>query len=86
MLYTLWGNPYYLVSIQVLDGIGAGIFGALFFIVIADLTRGTGHYNLAQGAAAAPTKTAKIHGAGLWSAAASRIAEILARACLTVGQ
>jgi MFS family permease len=42
-----------LVSIQLLDGIGAGIFGALFFIVIADLTRGTGHYNLALGAASA---------------------------------
>jgi MFS family permease len=46
-------NPYALVSIQVLDGIGAGIFGTLFFIVIADLTRGTGRYNLAQGAASA---------------------------------
>jgi predicted MFS family arabinose efflux permease len=33
--------------------IGAGIFGALFFIVIADLTRGTGRYNLAQGTASA---------------------------------
>jgi MFS family permease len=53
VLYTLTQNPYALVSIQVLDGIGAGIFGALFFIVIADLTRGTGRYNLAQGAAAA---------------------------------
>jgi MFS family permease len=37
----------------VLDGIAAGIFGALFFIVIADPTRGTGRYNLAQGAASA---------------------------------
>lgn len=53
VLYTLTQNPYALVSIQVLDGIGAGIFGALFFIVIADLTRGTGRYNLAQGAASA---------------------------------
>jgi MFS family permease len=53
LLYTLTQNPYALVSIQVLDGIGAGIFGALFFIVIADLTRGTGRYNLAQGAASA---------------------------------
>jgi MFS family permease len=53
VLYTLWGDPYYLVSIQLLDGIGAGIFGALFFIVIADLTKGTGHYNLALGAASA---------------------------------
>ncbi len=53
VLYTLTQNPYALVSIQVLDGIGAGIFGALFFIVIADLTRGTGRYNLAQGTASA---------------------------------
>lgn len=53
VLYTLTQNPYALVSIQVLDGIGAGIFGALFFIVVADLTRGTGRYNLAQGAASA---------------------------------
>jgi len=41
------------VSIQLLDGIGAGVFGALFFIVVADLTKGTGHYNLALGAAGA---------------------------------
>jgi MFS family permease len=53
VLYTLTQNPYALVSIQILDGVGAGIFGALFFIVIADLTRGTGRYNLAQGAASA---------------------------------
>jgi len=53
LLYTLWDNPYYLVSIQLLDGIGAGVFGALFFIVVADLTKGTGHYNLALGAAGA---------------------------------
>ena len=53
VLYTLTQNPYALVSIQVLDGVGAGIFGALFFIVIADLAEGTGRYNLAQGAASA---------------------------------
>jgi len=49
-LYTLTDDPYALVAIQLLDGVGAGIFGALFFIVVADLTKGTGHYNLAQGA------------------------------------
>ncbi|CAH9018716.1 MFS transporter [Candidatus Nitrosacidococcus sp. I8] len=52
-LYTLSDNSYYLVSVQLLDGIGAGIFGALFYIVIADLTRGTGRYNLTLGAASA---------------------------------
>src|SRR5712671_18283 len=50
VLYTLTDDPYALVAIQLLDGVGAGIFGALFFIVVSDLTKGTGHYNLAQGA------------------------------------
>jgi hypothetical protein len=42
--------PGRLVSIQALDGIGAGIFGALCFLIIADLTRGSRHNNLALGA------------------------------------
>jgi MFS family permease len=53
LLYIVTQNPYVLVSIQALDGIGAGIFGALFFVIIADLTKGSGHYNLALGASGA---------------------------------
>jgi MFS family permease len=71
LLYTVWDNPYYLVSIQLLDGVGAGVFGALFFIVIADLTKGTGHYNLALGAAGAAWGT----GAALSNSAAGLIVD-----------
>jgi MFS family permease len=53
ILYTLTQDPYALIAIQLLDGVGAGIFGALFYIVISDLTKGTGRFNLAQGAAGA---------------------------------
>jgi MFS family permease len=53
VLYTLVRDPVALVAIQVLDGVGAGIFGALFPIVVADVTEGSGRYNLAQGASAA---------------------------------
>jgi MFS family permease len=53
VLYTLTQDPYALVAVQLLDGVGAGIFGALFFIVVADLTKGTGRYNFALGASAA---------------------------------
>lgn len=53
LLFAIADNPYAIIAIQVLDGIGAGIFGALFYIVISDLTRGTGRFNLAQGASAA---------------------------------
>ena len=52
MLYPVSDNPYWLVSVQLLDGVGAGIFGALFPLVVADLTRGTGHFNVSQGAIA----------------------------------
>jgi MFS family permease len=33
-----------------LDGIGAGIFGVVSVLVIADLTQGTGRFNVTQGA------------------------------------
>jgi MFS family permease len=49
-LYTLSDNPFWLVAVQTLDGVGAGIFGALFPIIVADLMRGTGRFNIAQGA------------------------------------
>jgi MFS family permease len=49
-LYTLSDNQFWLVAVQALDGIGAGLFGALFPIIVADLMRGTGRYNVAQGA------------------------------------
>ena len=50
VLYTLTSNTELLVAIQVLDGIGAGIFGVVSVLVIADLTRGTGRFNLTLGA------------------------------------
>jgi MFS family permease len=43
-------NTVLLVGIQVLDGIAAGIFGVVSVLVIADLTRGTGRFNLTLGA------------------------------------
>jgi MFS family permease len=55
LLYTLSGNPYFLVSIQLLDGIGAGIFGVLSVLVVADLTRGSGRFNVTNGAISTAT-------------------------------
>ena len=52
VLYTLSDNSFWLIGVQLLDGVGAGIFGALTPLVIADIMRGTGRYNLAQGAIA----------------------------------
>jgi MFS family permease len=38
--------------VQLMDGVGAGIYGALTPLVLADLIRGTGRYSVAQGAVA----------------------------------
>lgn len=52
LLYTLTSEPTLLVAIQVLDGVGAGIFGVLSILVVSDLTRGSGLFNTTQGAIA----------------------------------
>ena len=52
VLYTFSDDSAWLIGVQLLDGVGAGIFGALTPLVIADIMRGTGRYNLAQGAVA----------------------------------
>ncbi|MEZ0607919.1 MFS transporter [Fibrella sp. WM1] len=52
LLYTLTNDPTLLVAIQVLDGVGAGIFGVLSILVVSDLTRGSGLFNTTQGAIA----------------------------------
>jgi MFS family permease len=49
-LYTLSDNRFWLVGVQLLDGVGAGIFGAIFPVIVADLMRNTGRFNVAQGA------------------------------------
>jgi predicted MFS family arabinose efflux permease len=50
LLYTVTSSTPLLVAIQILDGAGAGIFGVVSVLVIADLTRGTGRFNLTLGA------------------------------------
>ena len=54
---------------QLLDGVGAGIFGALFPVIVEDLTQGTGRFNVTQGAIA----TAQGTGAALSTAVAGAI-------------
>lgn len=49
VLYTLSDDAYWLVAVQLLDGVGAGLFGVLLPLMVADLTRGTGHFGAALG-------------------------------------
>jgi len=50
VLYVMSDDPFWLVAVQLLDGIGAGLFGALFPVVVKDLTQGSGRFNVSLGA------------------------------------
>jgi MFS family permease len=50
VLYTLTHTAWILIGIQVLDGVANAIFVVVSILVVSDLKRGTGRFNLAQGA------------------------------------
>jgi MFS family permease len=49
VLFASVTNPELLVVVQLLDGVTAAVFAVMVPLVIADLTRGTGRFNLGQG-------------------------------------
>jgi MFS family permease len=49
VLFAFTASPYAVIAIQLLDGVAAGIFGVVAILIAADVTRGTGRFNLAQG-------------------------------------
>jgi predicted MFS family arabinose efflux permease len=49
LLFAMVTNSYALVAVQVLDGITAASLGVMVPLMVADLTRGTGRFNFAQG-------------------------------------
>ena len=46
VLFAMVRNPYALVPVQVLEGLGGATFGVMLPLVAADLTNGKGHYTL----------------------------------------
>ena len=50
VLFSMTTRPAPLVAIQILDGLAATVFMIVAPLVIADVTRGTGRFNVAQGA------------------------------------
>ncbi len=71
VLFALAPSPWYLVAIQTLDGLTAAMIGIMTPLVIADITRGTVRYNLAQGWAGMMTGI----GAALSTTAAGYVAQ-----------
>jgi MFS family permease len=49
LLFAAVRDPSLLLAVQIFDGITAAVFAVMVPLVVADLTRGTGHFNLGQG-------------------------------------
>jgi predicted MFS family arabinose efflux permease len=49
VLFASVTNPTLLLAVQLLDGSTAAVFAVMVPLVVADLTRGTGRFNLGQG-------------------------------------
>jgi MFS family permease len=57
LLFALDPSPLMVISVQLLDGISAAIFGVVNVLIVAHLTQGTGHFNFTQGLIATATGT-----------------------------
>jgi MFS family permease len=49
LVFASTTNPMILIAAQVLDGVSGTMLGVLTALIVADLTTGTGRFNLAQG-------------------------------------
>ena len=49
LLFATVTDPAFVLAVQVLDGITASALGIMVPLMVADITRGTGRFNLAQG-------------------------------------
>ena len=49
LVFAWTTNPTILIAAQILDGVSATMLGVLTALIVADLTMGTGRFNLAQG-------------------------------------
>jgi MFS family permease len=49
VLFAFVSDPYLIVVVQILDGVCAAVLGVTLPLVVADITRGTGRFNLGLG-------------------------------------
>ena len=81
LLFAWTTNPTVLIAAQVLDGVSGTVLGVLTALVVADLTKGSGRFNLAQGIVG----TMSGIGASLSTTLSSQIAGSLGRAAGFLG-
>jgi MFS family permease len=81
LLFAWTTDPLILIAAQALDGVSGTMLGVLTALVVADLTRGTGRFNLAQGFVGTMSGV----GASLSTTLSSLVAESLGGAAAFLG-
>jgi MFS family permease len=81
LLFAWTTDPLILIAAQVLDGVSGTMLGVLTALVVADLTSGTGRFNLAQGFVGTMSGV----GASLSTTLSSLVAESLGGAAAFLG-
>lgn len=49
ILYTFSYNPYFIIALQALDGISAGIFSVIAIVMLSELAVNSGRFNFMHG-------------------------------------
>ena len=58
VFFALVSSPYLIVAVQILDGVCAAVLGVVLPLVVADVMRGTGRFNLGSASSAARSVSA----------------------------
>jgi MFS family permease len=77
-LLAFTADPALLVLIQVLDGVTGAVLGVLTALVIADITQGTGRFNLAQGLIGTLSGLGASLSTSVWGLVAERFGQMVA--------
>jgi MFS family permease len=75
-------DPAILIVVQLLDGFSAATLGVLVPLVVADTTRGSGHFNFAQGVVGVAVGIGASLGTTLAGYIADRFGDAVAFLCL----
>lgn len=81
VLFATVRDPYLLVAVQIFDGVTAAVFSVMVPLIIADITFGSGRFNLAQGIVGTATGI----GASLSTAIAGQVSDRLGSSAAFLG-
>jgi MFS family permease len=85
LLFATTSDPRIVIAIQCLDGVTGSIITVLTILIVADVTKGTGRFNLAQGVFGTLTGFASAISPGIFSALVLRFGDAAGLLTMALG-